>query len=310
MILSLMTYARVDSFRYFLGMEAQFERYMSTVERSSINADAANMYITTRAKTKSDNENEKPKPPPTPPSAPRISFRIFVDEKMRQEHPQEYNQTKEWAKSLMTTLYGNQAFFKEAEAKNSFFMDQIIEALGKTAQELPEDRSLKDTMDLSNLDLGPDLEKTFYLMLKGCLKDDDNADKAKPSVPEREFSVTLPDNKESDDGDEDEDAEEAMEYTGGKGYDSLLNYITLRNTTRIRIYLASKPVLQAIFKDALVVDQLIETRTKLYREVMNGSMSAAEATEQLKATVHGHLGNSDDSYFEYKVSKTNPSQYD
>ncbi len=59
MILSLLTYAKLDGFRYFLGMDAQFERYMSSVERSYTSEKAIDWYKTTMASTKS-----KPRIPP------------------------------------------------------------------------------------------------------------------------------------------------------------------------------------------------------------------------------------------------------
>jgi len=301
MILALMTYARVDSFRYFLGMDARFEHYMSTVERLDTNEAAENWYKTSKAKKGRGGGGKSFN------AAPRISFKIFVDQKVKQKNPQAYAQTVQWTKNLMTTLYGKQNFFIEATQKNPFFMDQLIEAIENAAQTLPQTQPLKAAIDLSNLDVGPDLKQTFYLMLKGCLRED-HAIKKSPEKPERQFNVTLPETNEDSD-EEDEVADEALEYSGAKGYDSLLNYITLRNTTKIRLYLASKPVLQAIFGNASTVDQFIQTRNDLYQSVKSDSMQADVATKELQAAVQSHIGNIDDAFFDFRVTKTNPADY-
>ena len=60
MILSLLTYARIDNFRYFLGMQSEFERYMRTIERVYINQSAENWYDTSRAKIKGNDVPEIP----------------------------------------------------------------------------------------------------------------------------------------------------------------------------------------------------------------------------------------------------------
>lgn len=304
MILALMTYTRVDSFRYFLGMEAQFERYMSSVERLDINQAAENWYKTSKAKKGQHGGGSSNS------ASPRLSFRIFVDPKIRQEHPQEYAQTLQWTKNLIRTLYGNQKFFIEAEARNPFLMDQLIEAIGNAAQARPETQPLKEAIDLSNLDVGKEFKHLFYLMLKGCLRKEKIPSQKLITDSEQKFSITLPETNGENDEEENEVAEEALEYSGAKGYDSLLNYITLRNTTKIRIYLASRPILEAIFGNSTIVNEIIRTRNELYQSVKNGPMQSAEATKQLQTTVQAHIGNVDEAFFDFKVSKTNPAEYE
>ncbi len=308
MILSLMTYAKLDSFRYFLGMEAQFEKYMSTIERSYTNKSAENWYKTTKAPKAS---RKPPKPPKKKAlnSSPRLSFKVFVDKKERDKNPGLLDNNTKWAKDLMRTLYGQQDFFIDAERQNPYFMDQILEQLSKAAQELPKDHKLKNAIDLSNLDLGPDLEKVFYLMLKGCTREDLTRKKPSREVQNQNLTINPDENESGEDEDDDEAANEALEYAGAVGYDSLLNYITLRNTTMIRVYLASPQVLLALVGDSNSVKSIIDTRNALFQSVSDDSMEADDATEQLKSMFQSFFGGADDKYLDFTVSKTNPAKY-
>lgn len=308
-----MTYARIDSFRYFLGMEAEFERYMSTIERSYINTIAVKWYKTTRA-PKPRNENQEKPPPRDPkpkqqgPSASRLSFRMFIDQKMRLDNAEAFRQTSEWAKKLMITLYGRQGFFRKALKTNPTFMDQILESLERATEDLFSGKQkLTEAAQLSNLQLDPNVMETFYRMLKGCSNPEDkNIPLPIPKEEENDTIVELP--PESDNDEEDETATEADEFVK-EGYDSLLNYITLRNTTRIRVYLASRPLLAAIFGDVSIANSIIEARQGLYRLVSNDSLSAEDATEQFADLLKGHLSNNDEQFLDFKVSRTNPAGY-
>lgn len=301
-----MTYAKIDSFRYFLGMDAEFEHYMSTIERTRINKAAENWYAdTTAPKPVSNNTKNEAKTPRDPKAGSRLSFYILIDPKTRQDDSELFKQTTEWAKRLMVALYGNQEFFIKAGQENPSFMDLILESLERAGGNLLTGKQkLTDTAQLSNLHLDPSVAETFYHMLKGCSTGQPKAKQA-PAI-EREFNVKMPDDPESD---EDEDAKaEASEYSKDD-YDSLLNYITLRNTTKIRVYLASKPLLTAIVGQPSVADSIVEARQGLYRAVMNGSLSTADAKSQLADLFKGYINNFDDKYLDFTVSKTNPAKY-
>lgn len=311
MILSLMTYARIDSFRYFLGMEAEFERYMSTIERISTNAAAVQWYKTTRA-PKPKTNTPAPKPPANPKtqkkqgqSASRLSFRIFIDQKMRQDNPEAFKQTAEWAKRLMITLYGNQKFFIEAHQKNPTFMDQILESLERATEGLfTGKQKLTDVAQLSNLYLDESVAQVFYRMLKGCSNSELKADQ--PVEEEKEDIVKVPANSDNDQ--EEDTSTEAEEYSK-EGRDSLLNYITLSNATRIRVYLASRALLAAMFGEVSVADSIIEARQALYRAVINESLTAEEATDQFADLLKGYMSNNDEEFLDFTVSRTNPAGY-
>lgn len=307
MLLSLMTYARIDSFRYFLGMEAQFESYMNSLERKETNKAAKQWYETTRApRPKDPNDRKPPRDPQKKSSASsRLSFRIFVDQKMREKDEAAFKRTSEWAKKLMIILYGNREFFAVEYKKNPAFLDQILESLEKATEGLLTGKlKLDKATQLSNLNLDESVSEAFYYMLKGCPNAELKKDQTITDEKKEDDIVKSP----SDTDDDDRDDNDAMEYSKD-GYDSLLNYISLQNTTKIRVFLASRPLLAAIFGDVSTADAIIVARQGLYRAVVNGSLDPKDASDQFADLLKGYTQNFDEGFLDFTVSKTNPAGY-
>jgi hypothetical protein len=320
LILSLLTYARIDNFRYFLGMQSEFERYMSTVERSHINQTAKQWYDRTIANSRTNSPSQQTPTQTTPPTdgseptsehqpvpgaagTSRLSLRTILDPDLRSKNEQADQQTLQWIKDLMRVLYGQQPFFKEMMQKRPTFLDDILAGMAAAINAIPKDKRVWKAEELSNLNLGPELEEAYYLMLKGCVNVK-NELSAAPQPPPVEFVIDTEAGKE----DETDPSNEATEYSSAESYSSLLNYITLKNTTKVRVYLASRPLLIAIFGQASVADSIIQTRSSLYRSVMNG-MAPEEATNQFKASFQAAGKGDADTFLDFKVTKTNPSEY-
>lgn len=321
MILSILTYARIDSFRYFTGMQSEFERYMRNIERAYPNTAAKQWYDTTIANKRgtpqgaltgqpeppspAPENTESPNPPPkSTPSSPRLSFRILIDPQMRQSQEKSYVQIHRWAKNLIETLYKNQPFYKEMLQKHPTFLDDLLARLQRVVEELPENQRPTQTNDLSNLSLGSDLEDAFYLMLKGCSKGDLTS--TKHNLLHLSEAISEDDKNPEDETD---NAEEALEYSTGNGYNSLLNYITLKKITKIRVYLASRELLSAIFGSTEIADNIIKYRYDLYRSVMGG-LPPDQAKNQFQSMYQSSIKGDDESLLDFKVTKTNPSEYD
>lgn len=329
MILSILTYARIDNFRYFLGMQAEFERYMRSIERLYINDSAEVWYDTTIATRR---QPAAATPPSTPAAAPteagaapvdtatpiaptgsptsRLSLKVLFDQKLHSAHENAYHQTREWFKQLMKELYSEQLFFKKMAATHSDFLNELIAALENTIQALPENERPKTAADLANLNLEGEFKEVFYLMLKGCPKEEllmeerpeEKADSKPKIIISGEAVESIPE-------DESDDANEAIEYSSPQGYDSLLNYITMRNTTKIRVYLASRELLSVIFKDPTIVEAVIKMRMSLYKMVLK-DLPPADATKQFQVAFQGVDTPDAESILDFKVTKTNPSDYD
>ncbi|MBA3239318.1 MAG: hypothetical protein H0T62_13375 [Parachlamydiaceae bacterium] len=298
-ILALLTYAKIDSFRYFSGIEAQFERYMEQIEQVYSNQIAEKWYKTTKANT-SDGHGRRP-----PDASPRLSFAVLIDSNLRAQNQDLYDNTMIWAKSLMTVLYKDRPFFKEASQKSPHFLTEILEGLGRAVDQLPAEqkKQLKNAADLTNLKLDSNIDTSFYLMLKGCQREESKMG----LVPLNQSNFVSLDGNDSDY--EDDNIEEAKEYTGGKGYDSLLNYITLQKSTKVRVYLASFPVLQAISGQAAFARSIIEARTSIYQTIKNASPIPDDTSTQFQAVVQGYISGANTKFLDFTVTKTNPAQY-
>jgi hypothetical protein len=93
--------------------------------------------------------------------------------------------------------------------------------------------------------------------------------------------------------------------------DILLYFITLDDADKIRVYLASRELLKAIFDDPQVVDSIISLRHELYKKVSNDSISNDEASAQFKTIVAPRSDpNFDDTILDFHVTKTNPKNYE
>lgn len=297
MIFSLMTYAKLENYRSTAGIEGEFTRYMEVVERSYINMSADKMY------KKVTFGNAAPTPPPkkeeTPPNEPkrkgkssgRLSFYPFVNPVMREEDNKEYKKTVTILKQLIQTLYGEQPHFADLFEKHPTIIDQLIERLPQAIESLPETIKIRKAPDLSNLELGGHLDELFYLMLKGCPSLQSNVELKQTSEKAEERA---------------DDRQEAEEFSSDKSYDSLLNFIDLHHSLKINVYLASKPLLIALYGDEAIADNILRARYDLYKTVDREEMSEQEASEKFKTDFP--LDGSD-TLLEYRVTGSDPRRY-
>jgi len=340
MVMALMTYAKIDTYRYFTLTQFEFEKYMRFIERGYINQSAQKWYDSTVANSTSgggagaavppkltasggvsanqtpstngarastDNTDTSSQPINKAKSSTHLNIRILINPVDRAADEKLYQQVRQWTKNLMTVLYKDQRFFLDMMQTRPSFMDEILDNLYQTVQNLPLDQKIKKVNDLANLTLGNGLEETFYFMLKGC-PNFDLASQPLFSPPLITENVNTSIQNQDDDAD---NAQEAEEYSAGKGYSSILNYVTLGPSGQIRVYLASKELLLAIFGQPDVVDNIINTRYQLYLQVKrDDNFKASEATQQFANQFKGSIQNADESLFDFKVSKTNPRDYD
>lgn len=300
MMLSILTYARLDNFRNYSGMQAEFERYMQHLERAYPNQIAKQWYDTTIA-----NSNDGgPKDRADTDASPRLSFLVLIDADVRGKNEKAYQQNMQWAKKLIYNLYSKQPFLKEELDKNDRFIENLLEDLSRVVSGLPKKKRPKQTDDLANLRLDPEYETVFYSMLKGCLSADDPSSQTNPAGRVE----PIVENGKNDD--EKDNAEEALQSSSTKAYTSLLNYITLMDKKKIRVFLASRELLLAIFESPAIVDQMIRERYSFYRLVKNGGLTAKEAGEQFKAAFQSSIPAESEQFLNFQVTKTNPLDYD
>lgn len=276
MLLTVLTYAKIDSFRSEAGIHIQFENYMQHVERKYINEQTENQYcqlhITKEIKADKNDDLKKEKTKRNTAKA-TLPIGILFNSSTEAKSSQEYQYTVSVLKGLINRLYGEQRFFEEARQERPDIVDEVIVRIGPAVQEMGNSFKINKAKDLANLDLNdPFLNEFFYKMLKG--------------------------------------ASISYEDVGGniveEGYPSLLKYIDSSKGKKIRVYLAPKPLLQVLF-DPVTADEIITTREYFFREVTNGNIEPNSATERFESMFVTKVNPSVPiSNLDFSVSKTSP----
>lgn len=276
MMLVLITYGRLENFRNYAFVQVQFKEYMEKAERAYINEEAVKRYKNTPATKSEKTENQSREKNA---ASSKLSFNLFVDKKERDGNQSQLEIQIAITRNLMQYLYEDQPFYKEMEAKRSNFLNEIIIALIRESETLPQ---LKKTKEIATIDLkDPELNDVFTRMLRGAYE--------KPGPKE----VKRP-------------------YKLNKGYYSLLDFITLdKNKLKLRVFLASKHLLVALYGSPQIVEDVLKTRYDLYRSVKDNVMDATSAsTEFQQAFGNSQLPYVSPDLLDFGVSKTNPKGYE
>ena len=94
-----------------------------------------------------------------------------------------------------------------------------------------------------------------------------------------------------------------------KGYFSLLDFINLSSYTTIRVYLAPREVLETIFPDKGVVDEIIAQRQRLHQQAIDEA-DTKELGLSFKNQFEPRRDPSiDATMLNFSVTKTNPATY-
>lgn len=274
MLMTLMTYSKLESYRNFAILQSQFEFYMRNLERMDYTQSAKKCYKANVASKKEQDENEKEKNSATS----KLSLHLFVNKEDREKYPQVYSQYLMLAKNLINILYGEAEFFKKAKEKDDGIVDTLLKEIGDQTAELPKKEQISSICDLSRINFeDSNLQTLFYSMLSGGVE-----------IPKEEQGTVNVQRK----------------------YPPLGKYITLENKSVLRVYLASKELLLAIFEDPEVVEDIIQKRNELYLEVDSKRMSAEEASSLFKNQFENRRINGLISdVLDFGVSKTDPKSY-
>jgi|688.fasta_scaffold04572_16 hypothetical protein len=320
MVMAAVTYARLETYRNFSVVQAEFKHFMDDTERGYINMAAEHWYATSSAKKPPTNGGNPPvhSSPNVPqkPSSPKgnrlLSFAYLIDPTKREKDPKKYAKIHLLAKKLIITLYKEQPFFKEMEQKKPDFVDGLLNALA-VIHNFPKKLKPQEAKDLANTDLGdPEYNNFLYKILQRTITRPDKEIRESFSKEDRPARPLEEEEKGSDEEDSQDKESHEPEYTSPKGFYSLLDYITLKDAQKIRIYLAPKKMLEAIFDDPKVVQTVIETRKEIYKQVKGKKgMDNSEASKIFKNKFAPLSDpNFDDTILDFDVTKTDPSKYD
>ena len=273
MVLAIMTYARIESFRDLNSLKSQFEWYMQESERKYPNSVNDNKYNYQNPSKRKSGNDPYAKQKDEEKACSRLPFYLFLNKAQREAKHEIYVQHVKLAKLLMTELYGDTDFFHEAQEVQPDFLDALINQLTEVSDNLPKGQTVISSADLASINLGdPVLDKAFYRMLKGTVEIDEQDEKAT--------------------------------------YPSLINYVTVKNKTKVRIFLAPHDILMVIYDNPALVKEIEETRLNLYKQVKDESLTKDEATEEFQK----QFGNKqregiEEKVLDFRVTKTNPKDY-
>ena len=316
MMLSILTYGRLHTFLNFSGIEAEY-RKMFLSQRNPFNDAQDALYTYLIGKESQNNRKEliqkKEKNTQSPDfSSPKIIDEQSVEDEQKNNDPKvilnstlyigpllkkadktnelKIKQTRELFKRLIEVLYSQHEFYQEMLAKRPDFVDQLINSISDVADrnefKIGDNNRKKERFqkkeDLSTMELDdPELQHLYYKMLHGTRK---------KTYSDKEYLIK-------------------------DGYVSLLEFITLEKTARNRklsVYLASGEMLKALYGDDNTVQQIIDLREDISREMKRvNPLTAEEGKKRLENAVKGrsYLGPEEDSLIEFNVSTSNPKLF-
>jgi hypothetical protein len=308
MVLSMLTYTKLETYRNFSLLQAEFTRFMEETERGYINKTAVWWYENSPATRRNANSSANSNPKTAARS--RLSFLFFIDKAKQAQYAPVYPKIVLLAKKLMLYLYQNQPFFQEILQQRPDCIDALLASLMNAANNLPQEEKIKKASELANLNLDdPLLNSFFYYVLKGtAFPENTQTTTSKVFTTQPQLIIKESSGEVDDDGG---DPNKKQYYDSPEGYYSLLDYINVDDAVKIRVFLAPKALLMAIFDTESVVDSIIAMRNDLYNKVINDSVSAADAGAQFKtATAPKSDPNFDDTILDYTITKTNPKNYE
>lgn len=303
MVLAAMTYAKITQLTDSSVIRAAFNDYTRTRERDASNQEALRQYNSNTIKQGAKNPAGKSS------ASRRLDISLLVDPKGRINKQLKYKQQVEFFKNLLTALYRDQQFFREAEKTRPSFLEELIDRLSSAVSDKSEKDKISEARHLANIDLGDSqLNELFYNVLKGKplegkhKKSDDESDLPPPPPPADE---------EADDEEEEEaKKKEAEEYRSPEGYLSILDFITINTEAKsgegkVRLFLASPYVLEAMLSDKNLVADIVQERETIYKELLQKKTTKELGKQQMEQLLKD-LPTQEKELFDFTVSKTNP----
>jgi hypothetical protein len=305
MVLALMSYARLETYRSAQIFQTLFAHYMEKDERGEINAGFKRQYESEKGSSREGGDKSQPKIN----ASPRISLSIFLNKQQQAAQPDQFHQTIVLLRNLLQVLYRGQPFYEEIIEEKPQFAEELVRSIVSTIDALPQENKPKNMKDLSNLVLSdPKLNEALYKILHGAPEKYEAA-AAENEEPKHAVRESVEDKVEDSSQDAALLEAEAQEHTSPKGYQSLADYVTLSSSPQIRIFLASPPVLQALFPNPQTVQEILEMRRDLHRQALHGAdLQELENTFKNRfERLHDPAINS--ALLNFQVSKTDPRKY-
>lgn len=273
MVIALITYSRLDLFLPRKGLEQEMTQFMSVKERDWMNRTSKIYYDMMHPEKKTNNTPTNPAEGPRAQSATgMISLRPLFEERSQiQEN------TKIVLRNLMTTLYQNQPFVINELKKGGYpdastMFSELIEAIIQAGAAMPVEERPTNQSQLISLQLGAH-QPLFTNIVNGC------------SCSTRE-------------GEADEEGEETVVP---RNYCSLFSFANMKPYKNISIYLAPEQILESLYGNRQVVEEILNVRKQAHREFDKDRPVELEQFKAVPAAI-------DAQYLDFRVTGTDPNK--
>ena len=247
MLLTALTYGRLQSFRSYKGFAHGFNAFVASGERDSFNRMMREKYDGMKVvETQSGAEKAKPVK-----ASSKLNLGLLINPGKDAYRTEVYMRL---LRDLIDDLYGSTPYFQRLEEKRPAYLEELLAALSEIEPK-PKKLSELDNVKLSD----PLLNEILYRLLK-----------KRNEGP------------------------------------SLTDALTIRSEEKIRIYLAPKVLLQAIYRNPEIVAAIMSERENLYSLVTaKEGLAVDEASKQFDLFLKG-FPTPAQPYLNSQVSKTSP----
>lgn len=251
MILAAMTYTRFESFSKSHLQSQEWVSLLQDSQRDLYNQQQKKCRLKKRAK-KSEPTDKQTKG--KTPGSGKIPLAWLLG---KSEHQKE---VQELIESLITCLWSDQPFYKRLAKERPQFVEALLQDILNTSSKITDEKEAIKNLDQLMVTNWNDLElKTAFgrMLQDGLVYDKKNI---------------------RNDGSPD------LTYKSPKGFQSLRDYFTNQKTDKIRVWLAPRALLGAIFRDPQVVEEVINLRKELYGQVKKKGSDADALSKQFEET--------------------------
>lgn len=308
MLLAILTYSRLENFRSSGGFQTGFINRIGLEENTILSKHAESWYGKLKPNSKAANENNADST-----AGSRLSVHLLIKQEKREKQQEAYQQTRALLKQLIHELYNKESFYTEMAQKQPNFVEAILNEIQAAALEVEKKQNITKATGLLNLKFNDEeLHMAFVKMMHGLPVQ--ATETPKPEAT-KSFVVQLVDVEKTDTDDELLEGIEATETHAPTGYVSLLDFITVRPTTKVRVFLAAQPLLLAIYQEPGVVENIMERRQELYKTLKDTPKSETKKVqEELSKAFEQEFalkGHSEEykAILDFSITKTNPRSY-
>jgi len=170
MLFTMLTYARLETFRSFFHTQKEFEHHMTSTERKTLNDKAFALYNAMRGKRESTDPG-KARPPK---GIKKLGWSILFDKNKQKEQSLKYQQVLDVSVRLIYSIFRHNHTFIDLVKEDADIVERLLKAIGDAAEERESSQKIRRDRDLESLNLSdPKLNHLFYLLLKGVYADNE-----------------------------------------------------------------------------------------------------------------------------------------